>query len=346
MKSNPFILTFGREPKQYIPRPNYFNEIEKNFLSETRPNQVYMISGLRGSGKTVLLTILTKRFNELSDWIVIDLNPEREMLDSFASQLYNSSKSKHLFVKLGISLSFRGLGVTLENNKPVEDVETSINKMMECLKKNNKKVLITIDDATNNNFIKSFSHTFQSLIRKDYEIFLLMTGLYENINTIQDNKALTFLSRAPKLITEPLDLPAIKESYKEIFNIDDKLSIDMARLTSGYAYAYQLLGYLFWESEKKVIDSSLLSKYDFYLSEYVYDKIWNKLPEKEKEILIAISNSNAISDIISNTNMNNKEISVYRDRLLKRGIIISNKRGELDFTLPRFKEYVVNRSIF
>lgn len=173
-----------------------------------------------------------------------------------------------------------------------------------------------------------------------------MTGLCENINTIQDNKALTFLSRAPKLITKPLNLPAIKESYKEIFKIDDKLSIDMARLTLGYAYAYQLLGYLFWESEKKVVDSSLLSNYDFYLSEYVYDKIWNKLPDKEKEILFAISNSNTISDIMSNTNMNNKEISVYRDRLLKRGIIISNKRGELDFTLPRFKECVETKMIF
>ena len=346
MKSNPFIMTFGREPIQFIPRPDYFIEVEKNFLSETKPNQIYMITGVRGSGKTVLLTTLAKRFNELNDWIVIDINPEREMLEPFASNLYNSSKTKHLFVKMGLSISFKGVGLSIESNRPSEDVETSIDKMLEYLTKTKKHVLITIDDATNNSNIKAFAHMFQSMVRKDYSIFLLMTGLYENISSIQNNKALTFLARTPKLVMNPLNLIAIKESYSDVFDIDDDLSVSMAKITAGYAYAYQLLGYLMWEKEDKTIDKKLLNTFDLYLADYVYDRLWDNLPEHEKEVIIAILKDGHINSIIESTNMDAKQISVYRSRLLKRGIVVSKTRGELSFVLPRFKEYIKNRELF
>ena len=346
MKSNPFTLTFGREPINYIPRPYYFIEVENSFLSETRPNQAYMITGVRGSGKTVLLTTLSKKFNELKDWIVIDINPERDMLESFASKLYNSSKTKHLFVKLGLSLSFGGVGLAIENDKPSEDIETTIDKMMDYLTKNGEKVLITIDDATNNSYIKSFSHMFQSLIRKDYSVFLLMTGLYENISSIQNNKALTFLARIPRLIMKPLNLVAIKDSYRDIFETSDEDSVKMAKLTNGYAYAYQLLGYLFWEKKDKSIDKKLLKDYDVYLAELVYDRLWDSLPEQEQLIIKSISKDCHTGLIMEETNINEKQLSVYRDRLIKRGLVVSKKRGELSFTLPRFKEYVDNKELF
>ena len=91
---------------------------------------------------------------------------------------------------------------------------------------------------------------------------MLMTGLYENINSIQNNKSLTFLSRIPKLILKPLNMPAIKDSYEEIFNIDSDTAIKMSKLTEGYAYAYQVLGYLMWEEGNKKISKKLLSQFD------------------------------------------------------------------------------------
>lgn len=72
MKDNPFVLTFGREPIKYISRINFIHEVERNFYSNTSPNQAYMITGIRGTGKTVLLTRLAKDFEQNDDWIVID----------------------------------------------------------------------------------------------------------------------------------------------------------------------------------------------------------------------------------------------------------------------------------
>ena len=44
-----------------------------------------MITGVRRSGKTVMLTDISKHFKNEKDWIVIELNPDRDMLQGFAS---------------------------------------------------------------------------------------------------------------------------------------------------------------------------------------------------------------------------------------------------------------------
>ena len=339
MNNNPFILTFGREPINFIPRIDYLQQVKDNFYSETCPNQAFMITGVRGTGKTVLLSKLTKEFENNKDWIVVDLNPERDMLNSLASQIYNNSKVKHLFLKAKFNLSFNGIGLSVENDKPSDDIESIISKMVEYLSEKDIKLLITIDDAANNQNIKIYAHTFQALLRKNFKVFMLMTGLYENINSIQNNKSLTFLSRVPKLILKPLNMPAIKDSYEEIFNIDTDIAVKMSKLTEGYAYAYQVLGYLMWEEGDKKISKKLLSQFDQYLSEFVYDKIWEGLSEKEINIIIKISRNESLD-------MKPNEISVYRDRLIKYGVLVSKQRGKLSFALPRFKEYIDNKLLF
>ena len=44
--------------------------------------------------------------------------------------------------------------------------------------------------------------------------------------------------------------------------------------------------------------------------------------------------------------MNKENISQYRDKLLKKGILQKVGWGRIDFTLPRFKEYVLLQNEF
>ena len=71
--------------------------------------------------------------------------------------------------------------------------------------KKKKRLLITIDEVTNTKKMRIFASAFQIFVRQDYPIFLLMTGLYENIHELQNEKSLTFLYRAPKLRLGLLD---------------------------------------------------------------------------------------------------------------------------------------------
>lgn len=51
---NPYTLTFGKEPIEYIKRIAEERQILEDFLSPNPPQQVYMISGVRGCGKRCL----------------------------------------------------------------------------------------------------------------------------------------------------------------------------------------------------------------------------------------------------------------------------------------------------
>ena len=45
----------------------------------------------------------------------------------------------------------------------------------------------------------------------------------------------------------------------------------MARLTMGYPFAFQVLGYLTWNNNGDY--KAILPQYEQYLSEFVYDKL-------------------------------------------------------------------------
>ena len=45
---NPFTLSFGKKPLQYIPRIAQTNEVIDNFTAKEPPNQIYMLTGIRG----------------------------------------------------------------------------------------------------------------------------------------------------------------------------------------------------------------------------------------------------------------------------------------------------------
>lgn len=49
-----------------------------------------------------------------------------------------------------------------------------------------------------------------------------MTGLFENIYDLQNDKALTFLYRAPKIMLEPLSFTAVRKHYMDIFELDQR----------------------------------------------------------------------------------------------------------------------------
>ena len=234
MKDNPFTISFGKKPRCYISRTVETNEVITNFESAFPPTQVYMITGVRGSGKTVMMTELSDYF-EQNGWITLDISPDEDIVASIIANLYNEKGIKSLFTKAEISVAALGISASVSRNQPDVTGDVVLKQMLEVLKKNNKKLLITIDEVTNNKNIKRFSSLFQSFIRKDYPIFLIMTGLYDNIYKLQNNKDLTFLYRAPKIAMKPLDEILIAQTYRKVFDISDGESFEMSRYTKGYS---------------------------------------------------------------------------------------------------------------
>lgn len=345
--NNPFTLSFGKKPLQYISRIAQTNEIFDNFMAQEPSNQIYMLTGVRGSGKTVMMANIAGEIKKNENWIVVELNPTRDLLQSLAAKLYSLPEMQPCFIQAKLDFSALGLGVSLENAVPITDIEYAIEKMLTEIQKRSKRLLITIDEVTNCEYIRIFASSFQIFLRQNYPVFLLMTGLYENIYDLQNEDSLTFLYRAPKVILEPLNYTAVRKKYMDIFKIDMEKAEEMTGLTGGYPFAFQVLGYLLWENKDVESIKEILPEYDQYLEEYVYGKIWSELSELDKKILVemAVNGETKVKKIRDGVGLKSEQFAVYRDRLKRKGIFDTGKYGEVSFALPRFAEFIKMRMI-
>ena len=339
---NPFDITFGKPPTEIIDRPDLENEIIGSFLNSNRPSPIYILTGPKGCGKTVSLTSISNKFKDMDEWIVIDLNPQEDLESQFASMLYQKGKVKHLFLTKEFNFSFKGFGFSVsEGNIKMSSIHGILERMLEHIKKKGIKILLTVDEVSNNNHMRVFAHSYQSYLRNNYDVSLLMTGLYENVSSLQNEEGLTFLWRAPKIYLSPLNIRAMTYSYMNILGMSEIDAKEAATITNGYAFAYQLLGYILFNEGLKKVDDNALQRLDMLLDERAYSKIYSELSKKEKEIVLAVASGKVSnSEIKDLLNMKDGTLSTYKMILSKKGILDISKRGEVEFLLPRFSEFI------
>lgn len=344
--SNPYSITFGMEPEEVIPRPVQKNEILTNFQTETPSVRAYMITGVRGSGKTVLLTDIGNELSKDRQWIVVELNPERDLLTELAASLSNQNSLAEIFRSAKINLSFFGMGLEVKGAAPITDIEIALQRMLASLDKKGKRVLVEIDEVTNTQSVREFAAAFQIFIRKKLPVFLIMTGLYENIYDLKNEKSLTFLYRAPRIELGPLNTGAIVDNYRRVFDIDEEKAKKMAALTKGYSFGFQALGYLTWNNRGDY--QGIIGQYQQYLTDYIYEKIWSELSSTDRRVTygIAESDDGKILGIRTALNMTTNQFNPYRMRLIRKGVVDGSEHGILKFTLPLFREFVMNQVAF
>ncbi len=343
MKDNPYSLIFGQEPSQMISRISEITKIISAFSPEKPSQTVFMISGIRGSGKTVFMTDVTTRLKKNPSWVIIELSSESDLLTELAAELSGNVKLAEIFRSAKINLSFFGFGLEVNGVPPITSMKVAVTKMLESLAPKGIRVLVSIDEVVTNDHMKLFASTFQIFTRQKLPIFLLMTGLYENIRELQNEKNLTFLYRAPRIELGPLNQNRILQNYMTQFKLNANEALEMAELTRGYPYAFQVLGYLTWENGGDYRGS--LADFRQYMDEYVYEKIWSELSPKDRTVLHAIADcrSGVIMEIRAILNMETNEFNPYRKRLIDKGLINGEKRGYVKMVLPLFEEFVLDK---
>ncbi|MCR5487761.1 MAG: ATP-binding protein [Lachnospiraceae bacterium] len=342
MEQNPFAIGFRKIPRQFISRDLIVEEILLDLTAQQIQNPCFMLTGVRGTGKTVTMTEIERRIEENEKWIIVRLNPTRDMLQGLASKLYDSGGFMTEFVDRSLNLSKFGIGVNLEAKPPISDIESALEKMLKEIRKKKKRLLVTVDEVSNSQYMKEFASSFQILIREDLPICTIMAGLYENVHELENEKDLTFLYRAPKYEMEPLNLTLIAERYRMLFGTDQDRAMEMAVMTKGYPFAYQALGKYLWEDPDHEMNAEVLARFDQALSHYVYKKIWSELSETDRWYMSFIVRKEAmsVSELLELAGKKKNEFSQYRVRLRDKGLIDASQRGKIRYTLPRFDVFV------
>ena len=343
---NPYVISFGRIPTQYISRRVLISDIIDALESDIIEEQAYKLTGVRGTGKTVTLTEIEKKIRENDNWIVVGIKSNGNIIEDIIANLYSSVPFLTSFVDANLNLTKFGIGLNLSNKSPVASLDYALKTILREVDRKGMRVLITIDEARKTKHMVDFIQEFQILIREELPVFLIAAGLYEDVESIENAEGLTFFLRAAKYEMTPLNHTFIRNDYEKTLNVSREVAEKMATITKGYAFAYQALGKYMWDLNAQDITEEVLALLDEALAEKVYRKIWSELAPRDKWFLEYIVKKDKMSatELLEMTNKKHNEWSEPRKRLTEKGIIDTKIRGQIIVCLPRLKEFVENET--
>ena len=234
-----------------------------------------------------------------------------------------------------------GIGYTAENNNNFFDIGVEVETMIQAAQKKGKKILIGIDEVSKSEEMIKFASEYGRWLRAGYPVYFVCTGLYENIQELSNVKNLTFFRRAATVKTEPLNMIRMTEMYKSKLDIDSNEAREMAKITKGYAYAFQELGVLYFKKKLDELLEDILPKLKAELFAYSYEKIWEEMTEMDRFLagLLTEKEEYKREEVLKLMGEKSGSYSMYRDRLIKRGIL-NSRQGYISLALPYFGEYI------
>lgn len=342
VERNPYYISFGRIPTKYISRNVVIDSIVETLDSDVVEEQAFKITGIRGTGKTVTLTAIENKLRRFEDWIIVDLKSLGNIIEELVAELYSQVAYISEFVDKELNLSKFGIGMTITNKKPVACIDHALKEILNHLRKKEKRVLVVIDEARCTDEMASFIQLFQILIREEMPIYLLIAGLYEDVESLENKDGLTFFLRATKYEMTPLNFTSMRDDYEKTIGVDRRVAEEMATMTKGYPFAYQVLGKYMWEEPSKEITEDVLTNLDEALALKVYSKIWSELTTNDRMFMkyIAQKDEMSASELLEMVGKKHNEWSEPRRRLKEKGIIDVSTRGLIKMKLPRFKEFI------
>ena len=135
---------------------------------------------------------------------------------------------------------------------------------------------------------------------------------------------------------KPFNITYTEEALEEIYKI-----------TEGYPYFIQQFCYIISKKYKE-IDLNVVNemKIVFFkeLDKSFFKVRFDKCTPKEKEFMFAMVNCGELPCTVANVahilNKDLKSISPIRARLINKGLIYATRHGEIDFTVPKFDEFL------
>ncbi|MDR2570597.1 MAG: ATP-binding protein [Oscillospiraceae bacterium] len=360
--SNPFNPSFGKRPVHYYGRQEITRSIIFAVDEVNSPWRTTLITGVRGSGKTALLSDVRANLDK-RDIISLYLVPNEALLDSILSQLYRQipksisdkmPEFSNFAINLGISVGFE------KDNKMPNFTETfsyQIIELLDVFKKLGKHVVFLVDEAQKHtSAMRIFISAYQDLVMREYSVSMVLASLPSAVSDLLNDDVLTFLRRAKQIELENVEIMIVEHEFKKVFlnsgtSLSENTVIKAANCTYGYPYLIQLVGYHLWEemqnsdNDNNVIDDVLI-KTKTELFRNVHRLIFIDLSPRDREFLISMSEDegvSAVSVIGDRINKKKNYISLYRDRLISAGVVRSAGYGLLCISYPYMKEFLLQR---
>lgn len=379
MKLNPYTPGAGVMPGYLSGREKVIEEAKTNIfhLINGYPQRPIIYYGLRGVGKTVLLNKI-EEYAFLSDILYchIEVKEKTDLIlelinesNIFLQELSNIEKIKSMLNKLkeaidNLSITYTGgdNSLTINANKEFKNVVLSnnITKLFTTLgmlaKESNKAVIFFIDEIqyAKKDQLEALISAQHRINQLRLPISIFGAGLNKVLSMLTISKTYAermFLFREITSLSYEETKEAILKPIENMnLTFEENALEEIYKITEGYPYFVQELCKTILdniENKNNITLEDVKNNIDIFnkiLDEGFFKTRISKCTDKELEFLFAMNSCGELPCTISNVaNVLKKKvnsISPIRSNLINKGIIYSNKFGEIDFTVPQFDKFL------
>lgn len=359
---NPFTPTFGIVPLHLAGRTDILNNMADAFDSEIgNPYLSSIFIGPRGSGKTALLSCLAQEASQHA-WISVTVVAAPGMLEDIlqrtleaAAEFVESKPRKQL---TGIEVAqLLGIEWTVDATEQ-GNWRTRMGALLSQLNQKSIGLLICVDEVNADvDEMVQLAATYQLFIGEGRRVALLMAGLPKHTANLMDNKSVSFLRRARQQYLNPIPDTEIERAFVATIEDAGKTIISDAvgecvGAIKGNPYMMQLVGFATWENARDAKRITVehaqrgiqQARQEFRVS--VLESTYREISNGDKAFVVAMlpdTDGSTLTNVAKRMGKGTNYASTYKDRLLKRGVILETGGSTFDFAIPGFKEFLLEK---
>lgn len=360
---NPFTPSFGTSPPLLVGRDSDLEDFREGLRGGPgSPERATLVTGLRGTGKTVMLNAY-EDLAKSEGWVVVSETATPNLMDRITHEdlpaLLRDADPRQTESHLtGVSLP-GGLGASrdvTERHTPRPGPRSQLFQLADLLAVQGGGVLITVDEVHRKGLhdLRELGTTIQHAFREQRNVAFVGAGLPSAVEELLSDDVSTFLRRAdrrhlrtvsPDEVAEALAVP-IRTAGREI--TPEALQIAVAG-TGGYPFMIQLIGLHAWRADSAalVIDSAQaqrgVDRARRKVGQLVHASALGDLSDVDRSFLAAMAHDDGpsrLADIARRLGVDGTYAGQYRLRLIAAEVIEPRGYGRFDFTLPGLRDYL------
>lgn len=353
MTANPFKPTAGKTPPTIIGREDVIDEFVEGLENGAgAPGRLMRISGVRGTGKTVLLNEIRRIAHDYG-WETIDETASEGLCNRILDRAQPTHRVK------GADVEPAALGISLGSLQIEHTTPTLRDALARVITQNGHGLLITLDEVQDAEMdeMRALAITVQQLISDDLDIAFVFAGLPSMIDNVINGKTLTFLRRAVPFELGAVGIEEVAVSIRETIEgsglrVSEEVTQALAQASEGYPFLIQLVGYHAWQLASRREDGIITNetaregiaiargRFD----QTVIEPALQRVPQTGIAYLLAMAedgdHSSKTSEVAKRLDKTPQQASPIRATLLRDSLIEAPARGRVSFAIPYMADYL------
>lgn len=360
---NPFTPTFGTSPPLLVGRDSDLEDFREGLRDGPgSPERATLVTGLRGTGKTVMLNAY-EDVAGIEGWLVISETATPNLIDRITQEHLprllrdvDPHQTESRLTGLSLPGGFGADREVSERHAPRPGLRSQLTELTDILGERGSGVLITVDEVHRKGMVdlRELGMTIQHAFRERRNVAFVGAGLPSAVDDLLSDEVSTFLRRAdrrhlrtvrPEEVAQAIAVP-IREAGRDI--TPEALQIAVAG-TGGYPFMIQLVGLHAWRADATAttIDADQASRgvdqARRKVGQLVHASALADLSNVDRTFLAAMAHDDGpsrMADIARRLGVEATYAGQYRLRLIAAEVIEPRGHGLVDFTLPGLRDYL------